>query len=285
MLQLLVNAVISASIVAPPAIAFTLLFSIFRFPNFAVGAYIAVGSYCALAANMAGLPMPLAVVAAMLATAVLFWLADVVVFQPLQGHADVTLLVVSISLSFIVESVIRLLYGSSVRGFDMVLSRPLEFAGVRITADQIAMVASSVAILLVAHCVLRYVPAGKAMRAIADNPSLAEARGIDTRQIKRLAWLFSGALVGFSGVLAGMELVIEPTVGAKLIIPVFAAAILGGIGSPLGAVAGALLVSLAEEFALLGLPSAYKTGVSFVIIAATLVLRPHGLMGRPVAKK
>lgn len=285
MLQILVNALISAAMLAPPAIAFTLLFSILRFPNFAVGSYITVGSYAALVANMAGAPMAVAVPVAMAVTAILFWLADVAVFRPLQGHADVTLLVVSIALSFIVESAVRLAFGSSVRGYDIPLARPHEWAGVRITSDQVAMLLGAAAILLAAHIVLRYVPAGKAIRAVADNPALAEARGIDTQRINRLVWLFGGALVGFSGVVAGMELVIEPAVGAKLIIPVFAAAIVGGIGSPTGAVAGALLVSVAEEVALLVLPSAYKPAVGFVLIAVTLVVRPHGLMGRPSIRK
>lgn len=285
-MQVLLNALISAAIIAPPAIAFTLLFSILRFPNFAVGAFITVGSYAALVANLyLGMGILTALVFSMAATAVLFWVSDLVVFRPLKDHDDVTLLVVSIALSFVVESLLRLGFGSNVRGFDLELARPIEFAGVRATADQIFAVAASSFLMLATHLILKHTAMGKAMRAIADNSALAEIRGINTGQIKVIAWMFCGALIGFSGVLGGMELVIEPMLGAKLIIPVFAAAILGGIGSPYGAAAGAVLVCLAEELSTLILPSYYKGAVGFAIIAVTLLVRPHGLFGRPEIKK
>jgi branched-subunit amino acid ABC-type transport system permease component len=284
--QLLLNALISAAIVAPPAIAFTLAFSILRFPNFAVGAFITVGSYAALAANLhLGVGIAVSAAAAIVVTAVAFRLTDAIVFRPLVGHSEVTLLVVSIALSFIVESIVRLFFGSNVRGFELELTRPVEWWGLRATPDQMLVILVSAAAMIGAHTVLRYTAIGKAMRAVADNVMLAEARGIDTARVKSITLLFCGGLVGLSGVLAGMELVIEPMLGAKLIIPVFAAAILGGIGSPYGAVAGALLVALAEEVALLFLPSPYKVGVGFVIIAVTLLVRPHGIFGRPEIKK
>ena len=98
------------------------------------------------------------------------------------------------------------------------------------------------------------------MRATADNFSLAEVRGISTELVIALTWLYCGALLGLTGVLAGLDLVIEPLIGWNLTIPIFAAAILGGIGSPYGAMLGAVLVGLAEEFTVLILPSTYKVG-------------------------
>jgi branched-subunit amino acid ABC-type transport system permease component len=126
---------------------------------------------------------------------------------------------------------------------------------------------------------------GKAMRATADNFSLAEVRGINTELVIALTWLYCGALLGLTGVLAGLDLVIEPLIGWNLTIPIFAAAILGGIGSPYGAMLGAVLVGLAEEFTILVLPSTYKVGVGFVIIAVLLLFRPQGLFGVPQVKK
>jgi branched-subunit amino acid ABC-type transport system permease component len=147
------------------------------------------------------------------------------------------------------------------------------------------MIAASAAVMVVAHFFLRHTATGKAMRAIADNSMLAETRGIDTGRVKTFAWMFCGALIGFSGVISGIDLVIEPMLGGKLIIAVFAAAILGGIGSPYGAAAGAALVCLAEELAIIVVPSHYKGAVGFVIIAVTLLVRPHGIFGRPEIKK
>ena len=110
-------------------------------------------------------------------------------------------------------------------------------------------------------------------------------RGIHTSRVIAATWVYCGALLGLTGTLAGLDLVIEPLVGWNLTIPIFAAAILGGIGSPYGALVGALLVGLAEEFTVLVLPSAYKVGVGFMIIAILLMFRPHGIFGTPQFKK
>lgn len=284
--QILFNALLNGAIIAPPAIAFTMLFAILRFPNFAVGAFITVGAYAALVFNLHfGLGIVGATLAGMLATALLFWLSDLVVFRPMRDHSEVALLVASIALTFVVESVIRFFFGSGVRGFDLPLSRPLEWAGVRATPDQFYLVLAAALAMVGTDAVLRFTLLGKAMRATADNRALAEVRGIDTERVTIAVLLFGGALVGLSGVLAGIDLVIEPLLGWKLIIAVLAAAILGGIGSPFGAMAGALLVGLAEELTVLILPSTYKVGVGFIIVAAALLVRPQGLFGRPEIKK
>ena len=114
---------------------------------------------------------------------------------------------------------------------------------------------------------------------------LAEVRGIDTGRVIMFTWILCGALFGLTGVLAGLDLVIEPLLGWNLTIPIFAAAILGGIGSPYGAMVGALMVGMAEELTVLVLPSTYKVGVGFAIIAILLLVRPQGLFGQPEIKK
>lgn len=284
--QLLFNALVNGAILAPPAIAFTMLFAILRFPNFAVGAFITVGAFSAYAFNVnLGWPLVPAALAAMVVTAVLFWLSDVIVFQPLRAHPEITLLIVSIALAFIVESIVRLFFGSGVRGLDLPLLRPMMVGGVRVNLDQLYIVITAFGAMAATHLLLRYTALGKAMRAAADNLALAEVRGIDTARVIAATWLFGGALIAISGVTAGVDLVIEPLLGWHLIIPVFAAAILGGIGSPYGAMAGAMAVGLAEELTVLVMPSAYKVAVAFVIIAIMLLIRPHGLFGQPEIKK
>jgi branched-subunit amino acid ABC-type transport system permease component len=122
--QLLVNGLVNAALIAPPAIAFSLLFGVLRFPNFAIGGYITVGAFVAFAVNVQlGAPLWLAALAAMAATALVVWLTGELVFRPMLGHGPVTLLVVSIALTLILEHVIRLFYGGQVRGFDLPLQR------------------------------------------------------------------------------------------------------------------------------------------------------------------
>lgn len=284
--QLLVNALINASLITPPAIALSLLFGVLRFPNFAIGGYITVGAFIAYALNIgAGLPLLFAGLGAMAGTAAVVWLSDILVFKPMRGHGPVTLLVVSIALTLILEHIVRLIYSADVRGFDLPLQRPIKLAGMRITNEQIDIIAMTVAIAVAMHLLLSYTRIGKAIRATADNETLAEVRGINTGHVVAFTWCLCGALFGLTGVLAGLDLVIEPLVGWNLTIPIFAAAILGGIGSPYGAMLGALLVGLAEEFTVLILPSSYKIGVGFVIIAVLLLVRPQGLLGQSEIKK
>jgi branched-subunit amino acid ABC-type transport system permease component len=285
-LQIFVNAMVNAALIAPPAMAFSLLFGILRFPNFAIGGYITVGAFAAYTLNVP-LEMPLLVAAAgaMVFTGLVVWLCHVWVFKPMQGQSAVTLLVVSIALTLILESVIRLFFSADVRGFNIPLERPWQFLGVRITKEQVEIIICAVLLATGLHILLRHTRIGRAMRAVADNPMLAAIRGVDAARVTAFTTVLCGAIFGLTGVFAGLDLVIEPLVGWNLTIPIFAAAILGGIGSPYGAIVGALMLGLAEELTILLLPSTYKIGVGFVIIAVLLLVRPQGLFGTAEIKK
>ncbi|MFK5980935.1 MAG: branched-chain amino acid ABC transporter permease [Rhizobiaceae bacterium] len=286
MIQIIVNGIISGAIIALPAIAFTLMFSILKFPNFAIGAYVTVGAFCILFfQTVAGLPIWVATILGMSATALVAWASDVVVFKPLRQRSSITLLIVSIAVAFILENIIRFIAGNDIRGFDVSLSRPTKFPGFKITPEQIWLVGISLIAMIAVYAMLKYTKLGKAMRAIADNFTLAEVRGINTGRVIIFTWIIGGALAGLAGLLVGLDLVIEPLVGWNLTIPILAAAILGGIGSPIGAMIGAIAVGLAEEFTAHFFNPAYKVGVGFIIIALLLLLRPQGLFGQPEIKK
>lgn len=284
--QMIVNGVVTAALIAPPAVAFSMLFGILRFPNFAIGGYITVGVFTGYAANVLfGLPLWAASLAAMLAGAAVVWASDQIIFRPMRTSSPVTLLVVSIALTFVLEHAVRLVFGADVRGFDLPLERPLVFGGMHITRPQLYLMGASLLVVIVTHFLLTRTRIGKAMRAMADNSQLAEVRGIRSVLVRVVVTLYCGALLGLSGVSAGLDLVIEPLLGWGLTIPIIAAAILGGIGSVYGAMLGAVLVGLAEEFATLILPSSYKVGVGFAMITILLLLRPYGLLGQPEIKK
>ncbi len=286
MMQIITNGVISGSIIALPAIAFTLMFSILKFPNFAIGAYVTVGAYSIYYfQSIVGLPIWVATVIGMLITAIVAWISDITVFKPLRQRASITLLIVSIAVAFILENIIRFIAGNDIRGFDVPLTRPIKLIGIKITSEQIWLIALSILTMMVIFALLKLTRLGKAMRATADNFSLAEVRGINTERIVMATWLIGGALAGLAGLLAGLDLVIEPLVGWNLTIPILAAAILGGIGSPVGALLGAVIVGLAEEITAHVFNPTYKVGVGFVIIAILLLVRPQGLFGQPEIKK
>jgi branched-chain amino acid transport system permease protein len=286
MMQIIVNGIISGSIIALPAIAFTLMFSILKFPNFAIGAYVTVGAFFIIFfQSIVGMPIWVATIFGMGATALTVWGTDLAVFKPMRQRSSITILIVSIAVAYILENIIRMIAGNDVRGFDVPLTRPIKVLGIRITIEQIWLIALSVVAMLVVFAILKYTKLGKAMRATSDNFTLAEVRGINTSRIIMATWLIGGALTGLAGLFAGLDLVIDPLVGWNLTIPILAAAILGGIGSPVGAMVGAVAVGLGEEFTAHFFNPAYKVGVGFVIIAVLLLVRPHGLFGQPEIKK
>ncbi len=281
MLQTAFNGLVTGIIVALPALAVTLLFGVLKFANFAVGAMMTVAAYMVYALNSElGWPMLPATAAAAVAFGVLCILMDLVTFKPLRERDGLTLMVASLGLGFVLENVARLAYGNAARSFAMELARPFRFMDIRMNREQmIAFVVATVA-MAVMYVLLTRMPIGRAMRAVADNPALAQVRGIDSAAIIRWTWFIAGMLLAVGGVLIGMDRAIEPPMGSSYLIPVFSAAILGGLGSPLGAFVGALLIGIVSEMATLVIPPNYRIGIPLLVIAAILIFRPQGLFGQ-----
>ncbi|PZQ48131.1 MAG: amino acid ABC transporter LivHM family permease [Rhodovulum sulfidophilum] len=285
-MQMLINCLASAAVLAPGAIGFTLIFTIFRYANFAVGALVMWGAFAAWTANVAfGLPIWMAGLLGMGVCAALIVLADALVFAPLRGRSGGTLLIVSIALSFILENLIRFCFGTQIRSFDLPLTGPLRFWGMRVTQETLWVVALSALATLAIGALLRFTPLGRALRAVADNAGLAGIRGLPVRRVETLGLVLAGLLFGLSGTLVGLDLAIEPNLNWALTIPIIAAAVVGGLGSPLGAALGAVIVGLAEELTVAFVSAPYKGAVGFVVIALVLVLRPQGLLGTAVERK
>ncbi|OYY13178.1 MAG: amino acid ABC transporter LivHM family permease [Rhizobiales bacterium 35-68-8] len=285
-MQLIVNTLASAAVIAPAAIAFTLVFTLFRYANFAAGGFVTIGAFTAWTLNaLLGLPIWVGGIGAMVVSALAFALADSLIFRPLRGRGGGTLLLVSIALSFVIENIIRFFYGGQIRGFDLPLTGPLVIAGMRITRETMAVITVSVLATLLVGAVLTLTPIGRALRAVADNASLANVRGIPVPRIEMFGVALAGALFGLSGVLVGLDLTIDPNLNWAVAIPVIAAAIVGGLGSPLGAAIGAVCIGLAEELTGVFLNPTYKGAVGFAVIALVLIVRPQGLLGDKVDRK
>jgi branched-subunit amino acid ABC-type transport system permease component len=275
-----VAGIVTASIVVLPAITFSILYAILRFPNFAVGAYLTVGAYVAFAANQ-GLrwPMTASVVTALGVTGALAVAVDRLAFRPRRRSRPLTLLVISIGVAFILENAVRFAWGNDLQSYDVPVRRPWILGPLRLNVDQLWIVAVAGAFTIAVHVLLRLTRIGKAMRATADNADLASVRGIDTERVVAATSFLGGVLSGASGVLLGLDAVLSPLMGWNLLIFVFAAAILGGIGSVYGAMLGALSIGLVAEFSTAFLPASYKGALSFLIMAVLLLFRPRGLLG------
>lgn len=279
LLQFFFNGLISGGILALPAIGFSLLYKILKFPNFAFGAYLTCGAYAALTVNgTLGQPILIGLIAAMGTTAFIGMIVDQAAFRRLRKRRPLTLAIVSIGASFILENVVRFIWGGGLQHYRLPVYRDISFIGLHFGKEQMAIFLIACFFMLLVQVLLKATRLGKAMRALADNPNLAEIKGIDTERIILLTSAIGGGLAGASGVFLGVDTIIDPMMGFNIILSVFAGAILGGIGSAKGAMAGALVIGLAEEISLLALPSTYKSAVGLGIIILILVLRPSGLV-------
>src|SRR5262245_42328965 len=274
------NGLVTGGILALPSVAFSLLWKLLRFPNFAVSTYLTVGAFAAFAVNYGwGWRIEWAWLAALAVTATVAWAVDRVVFRPLRGRRPFCLALASIGVAFFLENAVRFIWGNDYRSYDVPVTRASVWQGLRVGQEQLVILAVTVVLMLLVQAFLARTRLGIAMRASADNPLLARVKGLPTERIVGLATLGGGALAGGAGVFLGLDTTIDPLLGAGLIITVFAASILGGIGSAPGALLGALIVGIMEEVSTIAIPPTYKSAVGFVIILAALLIRPRGLLG------
>jgi branched-subunit amino acid ABC-type transport system permease component len=278
--QLLVDGIVAGLLLALPALALSLSYSVLRFANYAVGSYLTCGAYLVYIGNvMLGMPLWLAAGAGTILFALLAVAIDWLAYRPLRDRSAVTLLVASMGVAIALENVIRFFAGNSPRAYDVKVARPIRLGNVRLNHEQLTILMTVIVALAVVWVVFRFTRLGRMMRAVADNPDLAAVRGITRSHVVAWVWLIAGALVAVSGVLIGLDANVEPQMGWTYLLPVFTAAILGGIAYPMAAVAGALTLGIADELATLVMPVHYRMIATFLLMVALLLLRPWGLFG------
>jgi len=279
-LQLLLNGLMAGSVLTVPAIGFTAMFAVLRFPNFALAAHMTIGAFAGLAANtLLGLPAVASLGAAFVVAGLAGVATDVTVLRPLRPSGALTVAIASIALNIVLENAVRFGFGNDLRDYDLPLVRDWSVGGLRVGPQQVENMALALAIMAGVFAFLAFTRTGKAMRAVADNPTLAAIKGIDPERVARLISFAGMGLAGAGGMLLGLDTSVDPLLGFRALLSVFAAAVVGGLGSIPGAVVGALAIGVAEEMSLLALPSTYRTAVGFVAILLFLTFRPRGLLG------
>jgi branched-subunit amino acid ABC-type transport system permease component len=280
MTQALLNGLVSGLLIALPAIALSLTYGILNFANFSIGAMITTGAYLAYIANTSlGMPIAVAAPAAAVGLALVAVAIQHGVYRQIRNADHVTLLVASMGVAFVLENVLRFFYGADVRTLDVPVARPLIWNGLRLNHEQLTIAVVALSAMVVVAFILKRTRLGRAMRAISDDPDLAEVRGIGREATVDWTWAVSGVLTALAGVLIALDGVVDPMMGTNYLVSVFAAAVIGGIGNPFGAVAGALIIGLVEETSALALSTTYRQGVSFAVLVLVLLLRPQGLVG------
>lgn len=279
-LNLLINGLVEGLVIALPALALTLVMGINRFPNAAAGDTMTLGAYAVLGLQHLGIKFfSVAVVGALAAGALLSWLSYRLVFQRLTRSPMVASLLAAIGIGFIVRSGISIVAGHDLHTFELPLVRAWNWGGVRVLPTDLAIAATALILLALVFCWLQLTSSGRQLRAIADNPELAKLSGIRSRRLMWMLWMLFGALCAAGGVLLGVKAVVMPEMGWEMLLPAFAAMILGGIGKPLGAVLGAVLMGIAQELSIPLVGPSYKIAVAFIVMLLVLLVRPGGLFG------
>lgn len=319
--KVLINGAVIGSIYALGAVGVTLIFGILRFAHFAHGDLMTVGAFLALIltglATQAGLtaPVPMGFVVMPVAMAGVALLAiglDKAFYKPLRdkGIAPVVMVMASIGVTLMLQGLVRLFAGTRARSFydaeqKDIFRFPFPFGEVKrqitITEPQVLLIVFTAAAVLALHYFLSRTRRGKAMRAVSDNPDLARVSGIDIQMVVRTTWIIGGGLAAAAGTLLALDVVLKPDLSFNLLLPIFAAAIVGGIGQPYGAIAAGFIVGFAETISVFNwaillrpfrdawpeaiafptkiafVPTEYKLAVPFFILIAVLIWRPTGI--------
>lgn len=279
---------VTASILALAAAGFTLQFSATNVFNLAYGEVMTGSAFVAYEVTRAGLGLPLALASGGLFGAAFSWLLNRAVYAPFirRGTKLFAMIIVTIAMSVILQNSLQALYGTGFESLAIRSGASIRFGPMIFTATQLAIIGLAVVTMLILHGLLTYTRTGKVIRATSTNPELARVSGVATGRVVDLVWLVSGAMCG----LAGVALVInvpsfDSNVGGQFVIPVIAAAILGGIGQPYGAMMGAVVIGVATEVSAAYINPEYKNVVAFAILIIMLLVRSRGLLSDVATQK
>lgn len=319
--QVVVYGSVLGSVYALGAIGITLIFGILRFAHFAHGDMMTMGGFIAfllaLGATALGIAAPvptgfLVLPIAVVITAAIALGIDKAFYAPLRarGAKPVTLLIASIGVTLMIQGLIRLFFGAGTYSFFATESKQIFRIDTSIigstrelvfTEPQLLLVIVTLVAVIALHFFLTRSRLGKAMRAMADNADLAQVSGINTALVVRVTWIIAGSFACIAGTMLALDVTLKPDLAFNIILPIFAAAIVGGLGQAYGAIAGGFLIGFAETLAVFNwslvlrplrdnlpewlelpnrlalVPTEYKLTVAFVILVVTLLVRPTGI--------
>jgi branched-subunit amino acid ABC-type transport system permease component len=297
--QILINTLVRAAELSLLAIGLTMVFDILKFANFAHPDYAVLGAFFAYVFNrILSMNLFFAVILAAFVTGWVGILIDQAIFKRLRksGAKPVTVMIASMGTAIALRNLMRLIWTSRTKTYAIPLQKPLEILGARITSHQIEIIVTGLVSMIIFHLLLHRTTFGKALRAISDNSELASACAIDSEKMIKWMWFLASAYGVIGGSMIAMEHLLYPRLGFDIIIPVFCATILGGIGNPYGAMLGALTLALAENLILaldlaplinlggffnvgsIQISTGYKPAISFMILIIVLLFKPTGIL-------
>ena len=295
MIQFLIDGLVNGSIIALGAIGLSITYNVLRFANFAQGEVLAVGAYVSLALVTLmgvgvgrlgpisfGWPLLTSIVFSMVVTSLLILFVDWTLFRVLRQKqaSRITFIIAAFGLSLMVRNMITLIAGGDQLFLSFYIPRAIKIVeGVKILPDDLLILFITLICVICLHTFLSRSTMGKKMRAVAENPALAMVNGINVESVFKWSWIIGASMAAVAGTLHAHITQLDPEMGFELILPMFAALIVGGVTNVYGAVLGGLLIGLSESFAVAGGLSAYRGAISFMILIIVIVFRPEGLIG------
>lgn len=273
----LLPALVLGSIYSLGAIGLSMVYAILRFAHFAHGDLLSIGAYLALPLVALGLHPVFTIPIAMAATAVIAIGIDRAFYRPFRKSNPIVMVIASFGVALMIRASLQLLGGVDDEyywGIQPSLESLEPFA---IAAKHFYIFGAVVVLIGATHYLLAHTRTGKAMRAMSDDPDLARVTGIGTEKIIIWTWIVGASLAAAAGILLGMDTRIKFDMGWNMLLPMFAAAILGGLGRPYGAVAGGMIIGMLEELSVLVIPGDYKSAVAFAAMVLVLIFRPQGI--------
>ena len=279
-LQLAVNGLSQGLVVGLAALGITLVFGIARFANASAGDSLTVGAYMALVGQRLTGSLLIGAGFAIVMSVIVAVLSHKLIFKRLAMRSSVALLVGSIGLAFLLRGALGVIFGHQQEVFEIELTAPYRIGEIAISTLDVQMASVAGLCLAAAFGTLYFTAIGRQMRAVADNPDLARVSGIRPERVMLALWCLVAAITAVAGLILGIKTVVSPEIGWEILLPAFAAVILGGIGSPVGAIVAGLLLGVVQEISTPFVGFTYKIALSFIVILFVLLVRPRGLFGR-----
>lgn len=284
----MINGLSTGGMYALVAIGYTMVYGIAKMINFAHGEFIMVGAYLAyIASSMLGLPMIVSVILSIAGCALLGVVTEKVAYKPLRKSGGLTVLITAIGVSYLLQNLFLLLFGSAAKTFpSFIASGSISFLGVSITYVSLLSLVLTFGCTSILLIFVNKTKIGKAMRAVSEDKGAAELMGINVDHTISLTFAIGSGLGAIAGIIYGLNYsLINPYLGAMLGIKAFISAVLGGIGNIKGAMIGGLLIGIAEAFTIAYVSSAFSDAVVFGILIFILLVKPAGLFGVNVREK
>jgi branched-chain amino acid transport system permease protein len=282
LLQLVLNGIIAGATYAVAAIGYHMVYGALKFVNFAHGSVAVFGAYIAWSLSVGFFHIGLipAFILAVLLTALLGMFIERVAYRPLRHAPKLAPMATAMAVALMLDSTTMMVIGSDIKRFDIPVVQGVQIGAVFITPVQIAILVASGVFLAFISLLLTLTRLGKSIRAVADNPELAEVCGIGSNTVISLTFGIGSAMAAAAGILIGMDVALQPTMGFVIMVKSYAAVVLGGLGNVGGAVIGSFLIGLVENLGVMIIPPVWKDAIAYGILILCLFIRPSGLFGK-----